>query len=118
MNMRFWSLDDIDVTVDVVMSSEKRRWPEAGAAKSGGGRAASWTTLRPVGMYKATIDRDTEKSVLPKDGHGTVVLTDGLVEADWYLCEGEPLPSARAQNTGFVGALYHGEVYNFSIEHQ
>ena len=114
MNMRFWDIGGIDVSVDVVMSSEKRRWPEAGTAKSGGGRAASWTTLRPVGMYKATVDRDTEKSKLPEDGHGTIKLADGLVEADWYLRDGEPLPSARAQNTGFVAALYHGEIYNLS----
>jgi hypothetical protein len=114
MNVRFWDLAAVDVTVDAVMSSEKRRWPNAGAAKSGGGRMASWSTLRPFGMYKATIDRATEKSKLPKGNQGTVPLADGLVTADWYLREGEPLPNARAQNTGFVAALYRGELYNLS----
>jgi len=114
MNGRFWDLEDIDVSVDSVISSDKRRWPVAGAAKSGGGREASWSTLRPVGMYKATVNRATEKSRLPEDGFGTVKLADGLVEADWYLREGEALPSARAQSLGFVAALYHGEIYNLS----
>jgi hypothetical protein len=96
INCRFWDLQDIEITVDVVMSSEKIRWPAADAPKSGGGRPGSWATLQPLGMLKSTINRETKNSRLVHSG--TVPLAHGLVQADWYLREGEPAPHARAQN--------------------
>jgi hypothetical protein len=112
MNTRFWDLTTIDVTVDVVMTAEKSRWPDADAKKGGGGRAATWATLRPLGLHKMTGDRETEKSKLVSQG--TVVVGGGGVSVDWYLRAGEPLPSTRAQSKGFVASLYRGEIYGLS----
>jgi hypothetical protein len=109
INARFWQLSHIQVAVDVVMSVEKERWPEALAPKSGGGRSASWGTLRPVGMYRATVDRETKDSQLAHKG--TVKIQNDQVQIDWYLRAGAPLPSTRAQSKGFVASLYRNELY-------
>jgi len=116
LNRRIWQFPaDVEVTVQEMMHSDRRRWPSS-VAGVGQRREALGCVNRVVRGARAFIEYSGAN-----DGRvassGTVELRDGTA-VDWYLWEGErPSIQSYAAQSGYVATLYRNELYDVGQHH-
>lgn len=118
LNRRVWEIPaGTEVAVQELRSHQRDHWPRSLAEASAGGpgpdgvdRRWNRRVVRGAKFFVAGVS--SSKGSL--SGSGTVPLSDGT-EIDWYLWEGDrPAVHSYAQETGYVAAAYHNELYDFS----
>ncbi|MEX0801530.1 MAG: hypothetical protein WD379_09975 [Dehalococcoidia bacterium] len=120
LNRRVWELRPaLEVYIDELRTNDRGQWPDSESVahgpqpKQGPDRR---TNLRKIEGAKFYIEYPTASFKSGKlKASGTVGLHDGT-EVDWYLwAGGRPAVQSYAAISGYIGALYKGELYDVTL---
>lgn len=119
LNRRYWEIPPgVEVHVDELRTQERGDWPrnEAMAHGSQKGAVDRRTNTRAIMGARYYIAYPNHKA--GRLAHqGTETLRD-RTEVDWYLWEGDrPAVQSYAAISGYIAALYSGELYDVVSHH-
>lgn len=105
LNRRFWEIpNDVRIDVDQLSGKDRSRWPRSRTY-----RAEHGIQRRPVRGALRAIEPDGPQGVT----RGVVPLLDGT-EIRWFMTPPGTRQTGRAEDRGFIAALYKGELYEFT----
>src|SRR5262249_49323763 len=102
LNTRFWSLNQLKVTVAELRSDKKANWPTGMNDKDDSRRPNNRTALGA--LYFLTEFESAQEGAGKAGPMGEMTLDDGRVLAEWYLWDGKrpTTISAFAKESGYV----------------
>ncbi len=121
LNRRFWTFPvDMRVVVDEFRTQDRSQWPRS-ETEAGGSQPAVGPDRRTNARRILGAHHFIEYPVSFKGGKlaasDAVTLSDGTV-VDWYLWEGDrPAVQSYAAISGYIAALYEGELYDVTAHH-
>jgi hypothetical protein len=119
LNRRLWDIPTaMKVTVDELRGTDPVTWPESEEMAHRTGGPDRRTNVRTIEGAKHYIDYSnlsfTKGRLKAADA---MHLSDGTT-IEWFLWEGErPAVQSYAAISGFIGAVYDGEIYDITSHH-
>jgi hypothetical protein len=122
LNRRLWEIQvGVAVTVDELRTQDRSQWPPSSEVAHGGqpthgpDRRTNTRTIQGARHYIEYKSGAFKGGRLASSGKAQ--LSDGT-EVLWYLWDGDrPAVQSYAAISGYIGALYQGELYDVSSHH-
>lgn len=114
LNTRFWSLDEMRVTVAELRSEKKTNWPQGFHDKDDSRRPNNRRVLGA--RYFLTEFVSNQEGAGKAGPKGEMKLDDGRVLVEWFLWDGKrpTTISAYAKENGYVAVRYQDELFELT----